>query len=282
MTDRALLPVQSGSLSPFTPLGDYIQIYMPAKYRQVEENSWDFDFPPQLDLKTARLRAGKKYRSFDDFMLEISRSDSQARIIGPVGFPDQFDDQKERYFIHFIQDSRMYTAIYASVYDKKFNKKINIEFVFGTDSFDYFDSLTYAIICNIRNPSDNGVKEIGTFNKCVTIYEGSALKVPLGRNTVEEAVSSFYASLITNRWGKARTYLHPTLDVWPLSYDVLFKERAWWAVKWFRIVYKMVYDEDRVVCVVIKGVRQQCEDQEGIDYIEIKKFNNKWYLTSLQ
>ena len=278
--DASLLPVPAGTLAPFPPLSDYLAVYMPGKGTALTEGIWDFELPPECDALTVRLRAGEAFRSFDSFMMTICQPDAQTRIIGPLGFPDKFNDERERYFVHYISNGKMMTAIYGSVSDREHGKKINIELIFGSDFFEYFDSLTYAIICNVKVPEEQSPKEIGTFQKCVTVYECTALTMPLGQATVEEAVSSYYAALITNRWGRARFYLHPGLDVWPPCYDVLYKERAWWAVKWFRLLYTMMY-EGRVVCAVMKGVRQQYEDQEGVDYVEVKKYRDKWYISSL-
>jgi hypothetical protein len=103
--------------------------------------------------------------------------------------------------------------------------------------------------------------------------------LPLGQKTPEEAVSAYYGCLITNRWDKARRYLSPALDRWPPCCDIAYKDRCCWAVKWFKLLF-MRCNADRAECAVMKGVRQTGDDQEGVDYVTVKKIGDRWYIAS--
>lgn len=279
--DPGLIPALADRLVPFAPLSDYMTIYLPSSYSQLSQETWDFKLPDNRGAIMSRIHAGEGYRSFDSFVLSFVQPDSQLRIIGPIGFPDKFDDRRERYIAHFIKDGRMLTGIYGSVIDEKKGRRLNIECIFPTDYLDYFEALTYAIICSANIPAEQAPLEIDTWQRWVTVYECYALQVPLAQSTPEDAVSAFYATLITNRWGKSRKFLHPEVDVWPPPFDVLYRERAWWAVKWFKILYQSIY-ADRVSCAVMKGVLQNREEQSGVDYVDVRKHKDKWYITTLE
>lgn len=285
--DRTLIPVVSESLIPFAPLSGYAKVFLPEKWAAVSTDKYFWNFSVsgcsgKSSLSKAEMRTGRKSREFEDFLQEIYLYGSQIRIIGPIGFPDKFNDKRERYFVYYIKENRMLTAIYGSVNDIRNNVHLNIEFVFDSDDFDYYDALSYSIICNVYSSSASEFPErIETYRKWVSINECNALKVPLNNSTPENAITSYYACLLTDRMEKARYFLYPGINKWPEYYNVPFRERIWWAVKRFKILYKKVY-KDRMEFVVEKTVRQNSEDQDGVDIIEVKTDSGKWYISSFK
>jgi hypothetical protein len=283
MTDYSLVPVTADRLVPFEPLKGSLLIYLPATWNIKEEgeHTWRFTASGKsgIDPVSAELRTGPTFRGFREFADEIVPPDGQGRVIGPIGFPDKFDDNRERYFIHFIKNGQMMSAIYGSMTNAKERKYAAIELVFNSDAFDYYDALSYTLICNIRLPDDGAPTSVYSFLQWQTVYECYALAVPLGQKTPEEAVTSYYGCLITNRWEKARSYLSTSIDKWPPCYDIAYKERSWWALKWFKLLFMCQY-ADRVEISILKDVRQLGEDQEGVDCVTLKKIGSRWFIAS--
>ena len=208
--DRSLLPEPVTILVPFSAIEDIGTFYLPTEWKS-EQQGERWTFSVQKDSApvplSAELRTGRDFRTFREFVGTILPTGEQERIVGPIGFPDKFNDTRERWFLHFIRNGRMLTAVYGSVIDVRTETATALEMVFYTDDFDYFDSLSYAIICNASVPGRRDIREIQCYRKCIAVHECSGLRVPLSRSTPEEAVTAYYGCLITNRWkGPAHTW----------------------------------------------------------------------------
>jgi hypothetical protein len=283
--DRKLIPARSARLVPYAPLQDYMHFFMPDQWaaQDVKEGRWSFNAPANACpcLLKAELGIGDAAQTFEEFLLEISGPDSQTRVLGPLGFPDKFDDRRERYFVHFIKEGRMLSAIFGEIADAVHGRRITLSLVFCTDDLDYYDALTLAALCTARLPGSPEVpREILTYGRPVTIYPCTALKVPPGQATPEETISSYYGCLITNRWEKARKYLLPAIDLCPPPATPLFKERTWWTLHWFRLLYLAQYD-DRVECSVMKEVMQYEEATQGVDHVPLKMRSPRWFIARI-
>ncbi|MHC9539263.1 MAG: hypothetical protein AB9903_07055 [Vulcanimicrobiota bacterium] len=286
--DPTLLPSPSLKLVPFSALQDVATVYTPSEWKISPENTdneiWSFAADgsrcPPFELFT--VRTGSRYRDSGSFLLWPLAYDSKMRILGPISFPDFFNPRRERFFVHYIKDDAMMSAIYSGYNDREkgIDIDIDIESVFHTDYFDYYEALSCAMLYNVYRPGDNAPLEVQAYKSFKTIYQCTAMNVPLSDLTPEEAVTSFYACLITNRWEHARGYLDRSVDTLPPCGHVLFKERSWWAVVSYTLLFTRIYP-DHVECAMKKEVRQQGETQEGVDLVKLKKSKNNWKVISL-
>ncbi|GEM_PF-2269780 len=285
--DPMLIPSPSLKLVPFSALQDVVTVYTPSDWKLSPESTdneiWSFDADgsrcPPFELFT--IRTGTRYRESASFLLWPLAYDSNARILGPISFPDFFNPRRERFFVHYIRDNAMMSAIYCGYNDNEKGIDINIESVFRTDYFDYYEALSCAMLYNIYSPGAPAPREVQAYQEFKTIYQCTAMNVPLSARTPEEAVTSFYACLITNRWERARGYLDRSVDTLPPCGHVLFKERSWWTLVSYALLFTRIYP-DHVECAMKKEVRQQGETQEGVDIVKLKKSGEKWYVISLK
>lgn len=284
--DPMLIPAPSLKLVPFQPLQDAVTIYIPSEWTLSEDDSgsdiWSFTAgtAPCPPFEQFTIRIGAKYRDSGSFTLLPMAYDSKMRILGPITFPDFFNPKRERFFVHYIKESAMMSGIYCSYNDKKTGMDLDIESTFHTDYFDYYEALSCAMLYNVYRPGSPAPKEVQAYQRYQPIYPCTAQYVPLSAKTAEEAVTSFYSCLITNRWEKARGFLDRSVDNLPPCGHVLFKERSWWTVVSCSLLFTRIYP-DHVECAMKKDVRQQGETQEGVDIVKLKKKGDKWYVISL-
>ncbi|MDQ7824051.1 MAG: hypothetical protein RDV48_14720 [Candidatus Eremiobacteraeota bacterium] len=282
--DQSLVPERTLRLVPFEALSAYARLYMPAAWKPCDggETSWTFqeDARQGRGPVTVRLSAAQSFRTFDDFLLSLLAYDEKARVTGPIGFPDKFEDHRERYFVHFIRDTAMCSAIYGSACDMRGGRKVSFELVFPTDDFDFYDALSYTILSRVSPAGGEGPAELVSFRRWVKVASCRAIDVPPEKNSPEEAVSAYYGHLITNRWEKARQYLDPDVDRWSFCEVPQYKERIWWTVAWYKLLYLSVYSDDEVECAVMKGVHQYGDEGDGVDYLTVKRIKGKWYIAT--